>query len=103
MKTYEVYENNAGGISLFVYDDSNENVEYLHTGYEYSHGQLSEDIKCLENGDDPVMQWDGNEVSQYKQSDLLSGSNFGILIADNDGVYPGSMGSAGKIEFGILD
>lgn len=100
MKNYEVYENNAGGLALVVYDGTNERPEYIHTGYEYNRGQLSEDIEALKAGDDPAMMWDGNEISDFSGDSSFSG-DWGRLIADNDGIYPDWMGAAGRIEFNI--
>jgi len=53
---YEVYEDNGGGLHLQA-------AGYCHSydgSYDYL-TQLAEDIRELENGDDPA-DWDGNEI-----------------------------------------
>jgi hypothetical protein len=119
MRKYEVYENNGGGITMYVWDRDGQNIVYAHSGYEYVDGQLLEDIKSLEAGDAPETDWDGNGI--YYGNDFASWEDAGLdisdvyeedanhpygeecsnLIADNDGIYPGKMGSAGRRAFCI--
>lgn len=103
MKQFEVYENNAGGLSLVVYNEETEKLEYIHTGYEFNPGQLSEDIAALKDGDDPAMMWDGNEIDCFTNLEIneFASGEFGKLVADNDAIYPENMGSSACIEFGI--
>lgn len=102
MKKFEVYENNAGGLALVVYDDS-EKVEYIYTGYEFNPGQLLQDIECIKAGDDPSMMWDGNEIDYFSDSEIdeFASGEWGKLVADNDAIYPENMGAAACLEFGI--
>lgn len=111
MKRYEVIENNGGGLILVVFDE-NDKVEYIHTGYEYIGGNLKEDIEALENGADPVKEWEGNcggieyefgDVPQELYDNITSYDCGWSVIADNDGEYPNVMGEAGRREFGYLD
>lgn len=107
MKNYKVIEDNGGGLSLVVLSDDEEKIEYIHTGYEYNPGQLSEDLDRLKSGDDPAKEWDGNDMaSTEKEAPEEFGSWFpedeeGIgwdVIADNYGIYPENMGEAGMHE-----
>lgn len=101
MKRYEVIEDNGGGLSLAVFGD-NGSIEYVHTGYEYNIGQLSEDLKVLEQGADPAKDWDGNEEDPQSWYDNITSFEYGWeVVADNDGVYPGKMGAAASLEFGV--
>lgn len=102
MKKFEVYENNAGGLALVVYDDS-EKIEYIYTGYEFNPGQILQDIDCIKAGDDPAMMWDGNEIDYFSDSDIneFASGEWGKLVADNDAIYPENMGAAACLEFGI--
>ena len=61
MRKYEVIEDNGGGLILSVFD-KNGNVEYLHSGYEFSNsGSIMRDIMMLKNDANPIRDWDGNE------------------------------------------
>ena len=107
MKKYMVIENNGGGLALVVFAENGETIDYIHTGYEYNLGQLSEDLENLKNGDDPAEDWDGNELGSELPKDFESWFPWdqkGIgweVVADNDGIYPEDMGSAAQMEFGI--
>ena len=113
MKKYMVIENNGGGLALVVFADDGETIEYIHTGYEYNPGQLSEDLENLKNGDDPAEDWEGNELDSTEgmenPEDLENwfpweqkGTGWEV-VADNNGTYPEYMETASKIEFGIED
>lgn len=114
MRKWNVYEDNGGGLTLCVFED--DQCIYIHTGYEYNKGQLKEDLKALESGEDPK-EWEGNLVDEIREKtgnpDLtaqeLYEQQFDItdneakpgmwLIADQDGVYTDNMESAGRNEF----
>lgn len=107
-----VVEDNGGGLTLVVFAQDGETIEYIHSGYEYTHqGHLLEDLEALKTGDDPARDWDGNELnsidgmedpqdleSWFPQAQEGTGWN---VIADNDGIYPVAMGCAGRKEFEI--
>ena len=110
MKKYYVIENNGGGLALVVFAEDGETIEYIHTGYEYNQGQLTEDLEALRAGENPVTDWDGNELEETdldNPEDLESWypwADKGIgweVVADNDGTYPDDMGAAAKAEFGV--
>lgn len=101
MKKYEVIEDNGGGLTLVVFNENGE-VEYLHTGYEYVIGKLSDDLKYLKDGDDPANDWDGNEENPQEIYDNITSFEYGWeIVADNDGIYPNKMGIAACLEFKI--
>lgn len=111
MKKYMVIEDNGGGLTLMVFAQDGETIEYIHTGYEYNSGQLTEDLQNLKNGDDPAREWDGNELDSTEgienPEDMESwfpreqkGTGWEV-VADNDGIYPEDMGASAKNEFGI--
>lgn len=100
MKSFEVFENNGGGLALVIYGP-HYTVEYIHTGYEYSPGQLSADLDALLEGADPATEWEGNEIDDFSSAqvcDLTEGA-WGDLIADNCTIYYHNMGAAGQREF----
>lgn len=110
MKKYMVIEDNGGGLTLVVFAADGETIEYIHSGYEYNPGQLTEDLEALNNGDDPVKDWDGNDLNNAEMEapeDLESWfpwNQKGVgweTVADNGGIYPEDMGAAARAEFGI--
>lgn len=103
MKKFEVYEDNAGGLFLVVYGED-EKPEYIHSGYEYSPGELSECIKAMKAGENPVTDWDGNEISEWPDFMIQDFDAFMFdydMVANNDAIYPENMGAAACLEFGI--
>lgn len=101
-KKFYVIEDNGGGIILVIFDDNeSDKVSYLHTGYEYILGQLTNDLTELSNGSDPST-WDGCEENSQEIYDNITSFEYGWeVIADNDGIYPEAMGAAGRKEFEI--
>lgn len=109
MRKYEVYENNAGGLTMFVWDAKGENVTYAHSGYEYTQGTLKQDIVAIQAGESPD-DWDGN--GSYTGLSFDTWEDMGLdladvyretveyneLVADNDGVYADKMGRSAEIE-----
>ena len=105
IKRYQVIENNGGGLTLVVFG-SNNNVEYMHDGYEYNPGQLQQDLKALRDGDDPANDWGGNAEDPQAMLrimyDNITSYEYGWeIVADNDGIYPDKMGAAACIEFNV--
>ncbi len=112
---YEVFEDNGGGIAMFVLDAEGTPV-WGHSGYEYMPENLKRDITELEETDS-VDGWDGNGMYDgifftewgdgiqdlQDMYDELSDSEWVDLVADSDGIYPGNMGTAAKAAFGIDD
>lgn len=93
MKKYEVYESNAGNLTLVVYGETG--PEYIHTGYEFCEGHLKQDLAAIRDGSDPL-GWDGNEIEEIVGS-------FGALVADNDGVYLDHAGISATAELGEVE
>lgn len=103
IKRYQVIEDNGGGLTLVVFG-SNNNVEYLHDGYEHNPGQLQQDLKALRDGDDPANDWEGNAEDPQAMYDNITSYEYGWeIVADNDGIYPDKMGAAARIEFNVKD
>lgn len=102
---YKVVEDNGGGLTLFVWDETGKLI-YSHCGYEYGNisENLRQDIKALQDGDDPLM-WDGNEVKdEYDDGDInpesdwnnICSSELGYqIIVDSGTAYPHRMGGNG--------
>lgn len=109
MKNYKVIEDNGGGLTLVVFAQDGETIEYIHTGYEYNPGQLSSDIEAMKNGEDPEHEWEGNDL--YDIEDMDDPEEFESwfpwdqkdagwkVVADNGGIYPEDMGAAARNEF----
>ena len=113
MKNYKVIEDNGGGLTLMVFAQDGKTIEYIHTGYEYNPGQLAEDLEAMKSGDDPSKDWDGNDMNNYDgeedPKDLEAwfpweqkGQGWEV-VADNSGVYTEDMGSAARLEFGVVE
>lgn len=100
MKKFEVIEDNGGGLTLVVFGN-NEEVEYIHTGYEYCSGSLIEDLNNLKDGANPVEEWDGNMENPQEVYESFLNNEGWEVVADNDGIYPEKMGLAACKEFGI--
>lgn len=110
---YEVYEDNGGGISMFVLDGGN--PIWGRSGYEFLPENLSQDIGALADADpEDVPNWDGNGVFSGQafvawedtpagglRAAYLEISQAAELVADGSGVYPDRMGAAGREAFGI--
>lgn len=99
--TYQVIEDNGGGLTLVIFDSQNA-VVYLHDGYEYNPGQLTEDLKALRHYPSPLSDWEGNSGTPQADYDNLTSYEYGWqIVADNEGIYPDVMGAAARIEFGV--
>lgn len=93
---------------MVVFSEAGDNIEYIHSGYEYIPGDLSDDLAKLKSGADPASEWDGNDIENT--SGMTDPNNFeswfptyeeGLgwdIVADNDGIYPEKMGSSAKKE-----
>lgn len=101
MKKHEVYESNAGNLTLIAYNKRGQ-ADYIHTGYEFVPGQLKQDLQALADGADPVVDWDGNEIEDLTAEQIAEAENgeWGVLVADNDGIYLDHAGSAAYNELG---
>lgn len=101
MTKYMVIEDNAGGLALAVMDN-NGICKYLHTGYEYTPGDLAECIAALKNGADPIADgWDGNDENPQETFESMTGqpAHTWETVADENGIYPDIMGLAAAREF----
>lgn len=106
MKKFNVIEDNGGGLTLVIFA-KNETIDYLHTGYQYSPGQLKQDLAELSSNNVPLSMWDGNELftlaldSPNRIETWFPADREGIdwnIVADNDGIYPDVMGIAAHKE-----
>lgn len=109
MRKFEVIEDNGGGLILAVFNSEGK-VDYIHSGYEYTQGQLQIDLEALRNGDNPTNDWDGNcggleweygTDPQAIYNNIISYEYGWEIVVDNDGIYPEKMGSAAHDEFNI--
>lgn len=94
---YKVFEDNGGGLHLVVYNQKEKPI-YYHSGYEYVKGQLTEDLKALKDGDNPVTDWEGNEIESlwtYEQEREWLQNGGLALIDDNGEIFLDRMGGAG--------
>ena len=105
MKKFKVIENGGGGLILVTFAADGETMDYIHSGYEYVPGQLTQDLQELRKGSDPIADdWDGNEIEEWG-TDFESafpweqeGPGWECIV-DNDGEYYQKMGGAGQDEF----
>lgn len=99
--SYQVFEDGAGGLRLYVFEHSGKGtgvLVYGHCGYEHNPGQLSYDLEALRRGEDP-REWDGGLGEVSRNDYYASDSADSALIADENGLYFDAMGAAGKEEF----
>lgn len=103
---FEVIEDNAGGLHLFVYGDDGD-VVYAASDFEYVPGNLAEAMKALWNGADPIA--DGWDIQYKDPQEFRNGfteqsqRNGGWeLVADENGVYELMSGAAFKRKLEIL-
>lgn len=100
MKKYEVIEDSGEGLTLVIFDKKGA-VEYIHTGYEYTPGQLIRNIEELKE-DESVEDWDGGEENPQETYENITSFECGWeIVADNNGIYPSKMGRAARLEFNI--
>lgn len=99
---WEVYEDNAGVLHLFVFGEHGDTL-YYHYGYEHEKGSLSADIEALESGDDPTL-WDGNEKNDCDIYNIY-GLGRCIVARYRCDKYPEyyyeDMGTSGHYEFDV--
>ena len=105
--TYEVYEDNAGSLHMFVLDEDG-TVIWGHSGYADNPGSLQDDILALEDAAaDDVRDWDGRmddlESSYQEMTSWEYGQEHPELVADSVGIYPDCMGCMAKEAFGIRE
>jgi hypothetical protein len=110
-RKFEVYEDNGGGLTLFIFDEEGKSITYAHSGYEYNSGQLERAINAIIDGDiDFLEEWEGNgfydgiqfnpwesiglSLNEIYESSILNDE----LVMDNDGVYRHVMGSNARGE-----
>lgn len=111
---FEVYEDNAGGLTLFVLNENGTPV-WGHSGYEYTPDDLPEIIRDVQGLDslDELEFWDGNGMYDGSQFtawdeieggiqaayDSLEGDEWTEIVADQNGQYPDKMGTAARKAF----
>lgn len=98
---YTVIEDNGGGLSLYVF--RGQQCIYAHDGYEFTPGQLSQDIAALDKGSD-TSDWDGNTNDPQALWDEMEQfvTGYNTIASGGRGhhhIYPQAMGAAGKMEF----
>ncbi len=111
--TWEVYEDNGGGLYMVILKDGN--PVRIFENWEYGpKGVLADAVKQL--ADDPTAYegWDGDIADDYDIDTWVPGETVknlyceltdiqrcNTLIADNDGVYSVRMGAAGHRAFSV--
>lgn len=96
---FAVYEDNGGGLHLVVWG---KNKIYSFHGYEYSHGNLANDLKTLLKYGMQENEWDNKEDGKEFLKEVEK-SQYGYkLVADNEGIYWDDMGGNAKYEFKAL-
>ena len=105
MKKFNVIETNGGGLVLVTFAEDGETMDYIHSGYEYVPGQLSQDLQELRKGGDPIAdEWDGNEIEELGNdfSEIFPDDEEGTgwkCIAEDGLMHYQDMGRAGRFEF----
>lgn len=97
---YQVFEDNAGHLTLIVKDQEGR-VVFAHSGYEESPGMLSVDLQSLDRGESPE-GWDGHEEGVGGWYTMMAeDDNFRVIAWGQAGgrEYAERMGRAGELEF----
>lgn len=102
--SYEVIEDNGGGLHLTVFDDTGSVIFYAN-GYEHMPADsLRTDIEALRNGDN-TDGWETNgrtrEEMQEAYDSLTAHAHGWTVVAGEEGIYPERMGAAARLAFGI--
>lgn len=104
---YEVYEDNAGGLYLFILDNKGKAVEAFDKFEHQGKGALASAINEISD----YKSWDnciserikdnryGDVKSVEKLYTEICSDTSNMLIADNQGVYADRFGIAGKLAF----
>jgi len=93
--TYQVIEDNAGGMFLFFWVDAKlvigiENIEHAEPG----------DLNTISMED--AETWDGQLENPEELYSFFLADEFGSrVVADNAGVYPENMGRAAQRVYGV--
>lgn len=103
--SYEYYEDNGGGLHLFVFEDGK--VVDGITNLEYAGGEWN-DIKddLNKNAVSAVRTWEGhmsdNDMDAVAVYAKVQASQYGYdLVCKNGTLYPDVMGRAAQIYFGV--
>lgn len=101
---FALVEDNGGGLTLFFFKDGVD-LTYIHTSYEFHPEDVLRDMKGLANGEDPVEEWDGNDIGDFDDPEDVyeKAFNFDGYIADETGIYPKDCGAAGRLALGLDD
>jgi len=110
LKRFDVFEDNAGGLSLFVFDGKG-GIVYARDGYEELDVQLLLDVMELQRKGPQVAEtweqgdWSVEPRQLYWQLKTWAegGAGGAEIIADENGIYPDRMGVAGRRAFGLED
>jgi len=110
LKRFDVFEDNAGGLSLFVFDGKG-GIAYARDGYEELDVQLLLDVMELQRKGPQVTEtweqgdWSVEPRQLYWQLKTWAegGAGGAEIIADENGIYPDRMGVAGRRAFGLED
>lgn len=102
LPTFEVYEDNDGGLYLCILDGGM-NCLRIFENWEYGDiGNLKEALEELAQDKTAYELWDGDLCDRTGcTASYLYEDGLGALIADNDGAYIDSMGIAGRKAFGL--
>jgi hypothetical protein len=100
---YLVFEDNGGGLHLTLLRTTfGGGCTHFFSGFEHTPGSLQGAIKAYVGGED-VSSWDNQSDDPEGMYDSYNGSEYGVeLIVSPSNIYFDKMGTAGKLEFGIM-
>jgi hypothetical protein len=102
--SYQVIEDNGGGLHLAIFDG--DSCIWYASGYEYIPDNLREDIAALQDGADPLQDgWESYLPDSYTPQQLydeLTSYEYGwAVVADDEGIYYDRMGAAATTALAI--
>lgn len=96
---FAVFEDNGGGLHLAVWYGENEEDFYCHTGYEYTPGQLINNLQDLAEGDHPKNWENMKDMKRDEWREMVNADYSGHFILNRHGLHLVHAGAAATIEF----
>lgn len=105
---YTVFEDNGGGLQLFIFRRGESSPSFGFDGFEYEQGSLVATLTSLDNGDTDrdIRHYDGRIANLQDQWHYITTSKPGYAVIAESNIagpvlYPERMGRAALYEFGI--
>ena len=95
--SYKYYESNAGHITCAIFNSRGE-LLYTYTTSNIDYAQLRYETNALKKDSWAYESWEGDALDTYCDSEMQANCK---LVADEHGIYPGSMGINARDGFAL--